>query len=184
MNKEDIKFIPGWMDRAELYNYDGLNIWNEDVKPEDRIDAKYILAHSIGAHFALLNWKKNKNTKLILVNPLLVKRKFRCWAWRWIKFFFFEEPEINAKRAFVWLHLFSNLKKCRKMLQIKVSDILDEIPKEDILIIRGKKDRLFCNEEVAAVIKEKNLPLIELEDNGHLWTEKVDEAIEKYIENY
>ncbi len=180
-----IKFIPGWMDRARFYGYEGPDIWIKNIKPEEKIDADYLVAHSLGNHFALLNWLENKNTKLILVNPLLIKRNFRSWIFRWMRFSLGEGAVVYPQRMYFAHYLFSGIKKAQRFLSLNVLEILDQVSKEDIVcVIRGKKDKYFCTEEVATVIKEKNIPLIELDGVGHMWHYKIDEAIENIISNF
>lgn len=182
-NNKKIKFIPGWMDRTIFYHYEGLDIWMKNINPEEKIEADYILAHSLGNHFALINWQKNKNTKLILVNPLLIKKNFRSWMMRWIRFSCGEGITVNPRRYPAIFHIFSGIKKAHRMFQIDIMEIIDKISKEDIYIIRGKKDKYFCNEEVVKIIKEKNISLIELEGVGHMWHEKIDEAVNDILKS-
>ncbi len=176
-------FIPGWMDRVECYQYEGIDIWMKNIKPEDKIEADYILAHSLGAHFALLNWQKNRNAKLILVNPLLIRRKFRSWMFNWMKFLMKEGIKVNPKRYPAIFHLFSGIKKAHRLFITDVLSIMEEMSKDDVFVIRGKKDRYFCTEEVADIIKQKDILLIELDGVGHLWHEKIDEAVKDILKN-
>lgn len=90
-SKEEVIYLPGWGDFVDFHlEFEGLDIWREDINYNDKIEAKCLVAHSLGCHFALLNWKENKNTKLILINPLLDKKPFVVWIFRWIAFSFFE----------------------------------------------------------------------------------------------
>jgi predicted alpha/beta hydrolase family esterase len=183
MQEKIIKFIPGWMDRAVFYGYEGLDIWLNNVDPEEKIEADYILAHSLGNHFALINWRKNRNAKLILVNPLLLRKKFRSWMFSWMKFSMGEGVGINPRRYPFVFHIFSGIKKARQMFQVDVLEIIDQINKEDICVIRGKKDKYFCTEEVADFVREKNIRLIELDGVGHMWHGKIDEAVKDILKN-
>jgi hypothetical protein len=73
--KNKIIFIPGWMDTVEnRVDWPGLDIWKEKINPEIEIDSEYVVGHSAGANWDLLNWHKNRNTKLILVAPVIPKR--------------------------------------------------------------------------------------------------------------
>ena len=72
------------------------------------------------------------------------------------------------------------LKKAIKLLRVDVRDITRKIPKEDIVIIRGKKDNFFCDEEAVKIIKEDNIALIEVEA-GHDWNDKIAETVNSLV---
>lgn len=73
--KDNILLFPGWMQDNGLYgDYPYFNLWNKKYLSSDFIQAKYLLAHSMGTLPALLSWQKNPDTTLILFNPLISKR--------------------------------------------------------------------------------------------------------------
>lgn len=175
-------FIPGWMNTAEnCVDYAGLEIWKKKTNIEDKIDSEYVIGYSLGADFVLINWEKNRNTKLIVVNPLLPRRSLFSWFWRWIKFLLAEGSRMNKKRFSTLLHPVNALRLCYFLLTQDISKILDEIPKESIIIIRGKEDSMFCDEEAAKLIRSKNIRLVEVEGAGHNWDEKFNDEIKKII---
>jgi hypothetical protein len=181
--KNKIIFIPGWMQTVESYRlYQGLDIWGEKIDYYSEISTDYVVAHSLGTIVALLNWQKNKNTKLILVNPPVPQRNIFVWIWRWIKYNF--EEEIRADRKIVkgfWKKT-KGLFVFESLLKMDIWPMLGEIPKDNIWVIRGKRDYFFCDEEACQYIKEKGVRIIEV-DAGHDWNEKFDQEIEKIIQN-
>lgn len=73
------------MDVAASYSdsFGGVDIWEEKADWRKRIDADVVVGHSLGANFALPNWRRNKNTKLVPVNPLVPKRTKMERVKRW-----------------------------------------------------------------------------------------------------
>ena len=180
--KKKIIFIPGWMDTVEnLVNWPGLDIWKEKIDINQKIDAEYIVGYSTGANWALLNWKKNKNSKLILTMPLAPKRKISNWFLRWIKHEIFERSKITKKRSRCFPYIFRGIINLIKLMQVDPLPIIDEIPKDDLIIIRGKNDNHFFDNEAAEIIKEIKIQLIELGKVGHNWNEKIFLEIEKIV---
>jgi hypothetical protein len=182
--KNKIIFIPGWMDTVEnLVNWPGLDIWKKKIDINQKIEAEYVVGYSSGANWALVNWQKNKNTKLILVSPLVPKRKVRNWFFRWLKHEIFEGSKISAKRSKCFHHVIRGIVGLVKLMQVDPILIIDEIPKENIVIVKGKKDNNFFDAEAAEMIKEKRIRLIELEEVGHNWNKKIILEVQKIVEN-
>jgi hypothetical protein len=180
--KEKIVFIPGWMDIVEnLVNWSGIDIWKKKFDVKKKIDADYIVGYSAGANWALLNWQHNKNTKLILVMPLIPERKVMSWFIRWIKHEIFEGSEISKKRIKCFPHIFLGVFKLISLMKVDLISILDEINKEDVIFIRGKKDYYFFDEETAKILEEKGFRLIELDDVGHNWNKRIILEISKIV---
>lgn len=175
-------FVPGWMDRAELHGYEnGLDIWTKEIDPAEKINAEFILGHSLGAAFALLVWQTNQNAKVILVNPLIPKRNASSWFLRWVNFLIFEGTRMPLKRLAVFVHFFRGTKKCLQLLALDSLEILDQIPRDKLVIIRGKEDHYFCDGAVAKMIRSKNIRLVEVEKTGHGWSGKIDETVAEIL---
>ncbi len=171
-------FIPGWMDTADnRVDFPGWEIWKNKINSNEKIDAEYIVGHSLGANFALINWDNCKNTKLILVNPLVPKRNIFSWLLRWIKFLFTEGTHLNRKRFVTFLHIINGIKVSLSLLSKDLTDIFDRIPRENIIIIRGKEDKHFFNKKIADALKAKSIKIIEVEKMGHGWNDKFNEVI-------
>lgn len=175
MNKTLV--IPGWMSRVKNYQLgDGLEIWQEFVDPATHLDAEYLIGHSLGANFALLNWRKNKNTKLILVSPMLSNITVFNWFFRWLRYIFNEGLTISSKDIRS-NKIFFGIKTAYGFLRLDYANIIREIPKEKLLVIRGKKDNFVCDKATAEFIKKEQIRLIEIEDCAHNWNEKFRQAV-------
>lgn len=169
--------FPGWMSRVKNYQLgDGAEIWQEAVDPGARFEAEYLVGHSLGANFALLNWQTNKNAKLILVGPIIFKKSLLNWFFRWLGYVFFEGLIISVKDI-KSNKLFFGLKAGFKLLKPDYLKIISEIPKENILVIRGKNDNFVCDKAAVDFFKKENIRLIEVEGCGHNWNEKIMEAV-------
>ncbi len=175
-------FVPGWIDTADNHvDYPGLEIWKKKINPNDKIEAEYVVGHSLGANFALLNWEKNKNTKLILVGPLLPKRNIFSWLICWLKFLFTEGTFLNKKRLTTFPHFVSGIRLNLSLLSEDLMETFDRIPHENVIIIRGKEDKYFFNKKTADALKAKSIKIIEVEKAGHGWNKKFNEEIDKLI---
>ena len=49
-------------------------------------------------------------------------------------------------------------------------------PRENVVIVRGKNDRWFCDEAAARILKEEKIRCVEV-DAGHDWNENIAYAI-------
>ena len=70
-----------------------------------------------------------------------------------------------------------------RLLKVDVFGIIQKIPKENLVVIRGKNDDYFCDKESAEIIKSNNIKLIEVEA-GHDWNEKIAQAVETFIAHF
>lgn len=182
MNKKII-LIPGWMNTRGMYGekYDVLEIWKDRISPEKKIEADFVVAHSLGCNWGILNWEKHKNTKLILVNPILPKRKLREWFLRWKKF---KREEASPKSKEVVKGMKRKIfgaKMCYQLLKKDFDDALGMIPRKNIHVFCGEKDVFYCDEEFKKYVRSKNMNLIEVKNVGHDWGEEFDREIEKII---
>lgn len=177
--------IPGFMGVLSFYRYyHGYDFWKRAMRPDDlmgEIDCEYLIGHSLGNHVAILNWEKNRNCKLILVNPLLIRKSLFDFFWRQVKFLIFEGPSRRHDFILNPVTVAKDFRTCVYYLRKDLASILDNIPKSDIVVIRGKKDHFFCDDEAADYIKSKGIELIELDDVGHNWYPEIDEEIRKLI---
>lgn len=186
MRNKKVVLIPGFMDVAANYSsvWEGLDIWGEKADWKERIDADIVVGYSLGANFALLNWQKNRNTKLVLINPLVPKRSKAEWAKRWVSFFSAEGLKVNKEhsKVMVWFPLKTKLTS--DLLSHDLSRALDMLPKNGAVVLRGARDNFFCDAEAARFIKSKNIPILEV-DAGHGWDEnmatKANELVERIL---
>jgi hypothetical protein len=178
MDKKII-FIPGWMHNVSHYQkYQGLDIWTEDFDPQKRIEADFLIGHSTGANFCLVNWKFNRNTKLILVGVLVPRRNILGWIGQWLKFIIFERQQ-SIKGVINLKYIFSTLKKVNELSKSDPLEIIREIPKEQVVFIRGKNDKFFFDKKVAELLKAEGFRLIEVKNASHHWNNEIDGIIAK-----
>lgn len=159
--------------------YEGIDIWKENIDPDIKMEADYIIAHSLGAIFVLANWQNNGNTVLILVNPLLLKRSFFAWIYRWLRLFADEGCKIDKNVSI--FRIFYGLKKFYQLSKNDAMRVLKEMPRDRLVILRGCKDRFFCDNKTKKLIEKNNIKIIEVEEAGHHWHKKFDDIIEGII---
>ncbi len=171
-------YIPGFLDTAKYRKMiPGLEIWLEDIDPKEKIETEYVVGHSMGADFALINWDKNRNTKLILSNPILLKRNFFAWVARWAKYLFTAEEKFPIGRWPTLLHPVLAIKRLFQLMNQDFDKILSEVPRGHIIIVRGKEDKYLCCEETAEFIKNKGVNLIEVDGASHDWEDVKNEVL-------
>ncbi len=181
-HEKKLFIIPGWMKSVGFYgDCKGLDIWKNNFNLNAQIDAAYIVGHSSGANFALINrsLNKNSNSKLILLNPLLPKKNFLYWIFQWMKFAF--KGGIRVDKTMGIKQFFPALKNFAALLNFDPIKIIETIPKENLIIIRGSEDRFFCDDNAKKIIKEKNINLVEVDGLGHEWNENFLNAIKDVI---
>jgi hypothetical protein len=175
-------FIPGWMDTADSHvDYAGLEIWKNKINPSDKIEAEYVVGHSLGANFALINWNCHRDTKLILVNPLVPQRNVFFWLLRWVMFLFTEGTPLNEKRLTTFPHIINGVRIGFSLLADDLMDVLGRVPRENLVIIRGKEDEYFFGKEIASALKAEGVKIVEVENAGHGWNENFNNEISKLI---
>jgi hypothetical protein len=173
-NYKKILIFPGAFQFVKNYGgYAGVDIWLKNNSDKNVSDADYYIAHSLGANF-IFAYGNTQNKKIILINPLIKRRNIFSLLIRGIRFYFSEGIE-RKKIVSVNEWMFS-LKRIFKLYKVDVLEAILKIPKEDIIIIRGKNDRLFCDKESIEIAKNNGLALIEVEA-GHNWNEKTAEAV-------
>jgi hypothetical protein len=97
---------------------------------------------------------------------------------------FFEGTKISRKRIQCFWRFPQGIVLLIKLLSRDVMEIVDEIPKEDIVIIRGKDDKYFFSKEALEIVESKNIRVIEIDEVGHNWDGKVKKEIEKLTGTY
>jgi predicted alpha/beta hydrolase family esterase len=158
-------------------HYDGLDIWTEKCRPHFH-GADYFVAHSLGWIYVLRNFS-NPRSKYILVNPPLKTRNILSQFWKCIKFLIFEGIKMEKLVPFkFWLYA---LKKARHLLSCNGLAFIKNVPAKNIIIIRGKKDNFFCDDEAVTLIKEMGIRLIEVGDAGHDWNENISKMVQSLL---
>ncbi|HBI34302.1 MAG TPA: hypothetical protein DEA43_01885 [Candidatus Moranbacteria bacterium] len=179
MSKYNVCLVPGTIQCVKNYkSYNGLDIWINDHN-EIPINTKCFIGHSLGANH-ILNLNVGNDYKFIFINPLIKRRCFLLHFVNWIRFLIFEGFEIRkAAPVKYWLHTF---KQILLLLEVDVLEQMKKIPKENIIIIRGKHDDYFCDKKNVEILKVNNFKIIEVEA-GHDWNEHVARAVEEIIQN-
>lgn len=171
MNKEDVLVVPGTIQLARNYGYEGLDIWikDESVIPE----AHVFIGHSLGASF-ILNSEVSLQKKLILINPLVKRRRFWLHFFNWIRFLVGEGFDTRkAVPIKYWPH---TLKQVLRLLPVNVLEHMKKVPAENIIVLRGAHDRYFCDAENAAILTAHHFRVIEVEA-GHDWNENMAKVV-------
>lgn len=174
-----ILLLPGWMTNLELYDkYDDFSI--QTGKLDAEAQGGYVIGFSLGALVAIRDW--SGSGKFILVNPPLPKRNLLAWFFRWSKFILSEglflERQKFTKNPF---KLILEIARCTKILNIDFSKKLDEISKENLVVVRGKSDTFFCDDEAVEFMRSKGVQVFEVDNCGHNWSKGVEEAVKRLI---
>jgi len=177
-NINNILLVPGTLQYVKHYKeFDGVDIWICNKKEKINLKAKYFIGHSLGVNY-ILNANVNDESKFIFVNPLIKKRSAFNLFVRWIKFLVFEgfrgEKLVPVR---YWLHV---LRQVFLLLRVDVIGKLQEIPKENIFVIRGKQDNFFCDCEDVDILIKNNFKVIEV-DAGHDWNSNIARAVKDVI---
>ena len=148
----------------KLYNEDdGFIIQTGEFVSHSEVNC--VIGFSLGALVALREW--NKMGKLILVNPPLPKRNIFQWFVRWLKFIF-SEGLFFRRQKFTKnpLKFLSEVIRCVKLLNLDFSEIISSLGNEKLIVIKGKRDRFFCDEDALKFLQLKNIQVIEVENAG------------------
>lgn len=98
-----------------------------------------------------------------------------------IKFWIFEGTRISVERMKCFKYFISSIFNLSKLLKIDLMPIVFEIPKDKLIIIRGKEDKFIFDNKITNELKAKGINVIEIEGVGHSWSEKINEEIDKII---
>ncbi len=178
-NNEKIIFIPGWVDSGGLHGYKySLDIWNKKIDLNKKLNVEFVIAHSAGSLAALYNWNIYQNFKIILINPVLIKNNIFN---RWAKSMIFEGVGFSLERSKLLPYTFIALYRVVKLFKVPVIEILNKIPKEDIFIIYGEKDKYLSNFELIDDFKKREFKIKIVKDFGHPYDEKIEKVIEENL---
>ena len=176
-----VLLLPGWMTSVKLYRN---NIGEFDMRvgklSKEDLSAEYIIGVSLGA-LVVLRDIKDITGKVILINPPIPRRNIFAWLIRWLRYvkiegLFLERQRFTTNPAKFILELLN----CIKLLGIDFSATLDHIWKEKIIVIRGKDDIFFCDNESVKFLRSKNINVLEF-DGGHNLSEKMEETLNNLI---
>lgn len=164
-------YVPGWLDKAEFNGFDnGVDIWTKPLDFSMKVDYDYVIGHSLGANYALANWKLNTNSTLVLVNPLIPKRRTLNWIFRWFCFFITEGAYYaNPKRVRMFLGIYRGIINACAMLRQDLESFIDEIPKDKIIVVVGEKDRFFLDKKARKYLEQKGIKVVNVPGMGHVF---------------
>lgn len=173
-NNNKILFIPGWLDGGELHGFtNSLDIWNKDIDIKKNFEVDFVIAHSVGALVALSNWKIYKNFKIILINPVFLKRNI---SKRWLKSMISESTHYSFKRMIIFLSTIPAFIKAIKLFKVPVISILNTIPPDGLIIIYGENDKYLCDRELVNSLKDR-FRTIGVKGAGHNYNIDMENAI-------
>ncbi|HZJ40775.1 MAG TPA: hypothetical protein VFD16_00735 [Candidatus Saccharimonadales bacterium] len=174
-----ILFIPGWLDTGARNGFqNSLDVWSKDININQDFKVDYVIAHSGGSLVALYNWQKYHNFKIILVNPAIQRKN---GFWHWAEFMIYEGIPREFRQSIKIRQIIPAILKMTKLLKIPVFDIIDSIPRENMLVFYGERDKYLCRRELIKIFQEKGFKVTEVKGAGHNYdpiiNKKVFEAI-------
>ena len=178
MSDENVLVIPGAFQLVKNYGgFDGIDIWIAGGESKIVKRPAFVVAHSIGANFALAS-EKLSGCKFILVNPLVKKRNFANLLARDIRYLFSKEISMSKiVPPYSWWHAF---KLAYRLSKIDVLAGIKKAPRANIVIIKGKNDVFFCDAASVDIMKKENLPFMET-DAGHDWNENIENLVKEIV---
>ncbi len=171
-----VLLLPGWVTSIKLFQvYKDFYIRFGKLNETD-LNADYLIGVSLGAMIALRDVDKIKG-RIILINPPLPKKNFFIWFVRWLKYLkaeglFWKRQKFTTDPIKYILELV----KCINLLSIDFSITLDNLVKDKIVVIRGKQDKFFCDDEAVEFLHSKNIKIVEF-DGGHNLSLKMEETM-------
>ena len=121
---DKVLVIPGSFSLVSVYEgYKGIDIWLKKNESVEIGENDWIIAHSAGVNY-LLSQNISNNQKIILINPLVKKRKFISLVIRDIEFFIAEGmKKVKIIPLSSWFYAF---KKILRLLRINVLENLQK----------------------------------------------------------
>lgn len=181
--KDNTLLFPGWMQDSCLYkNYTCFNLWDTEYFEPSLTNVKYLLGHSMGCCPAVLNWKKNPEATVILFNPLISKKSRIKLIYNFIVMMFSSPGAAKAWKGSVkWKYLPIAIKNAIFFRRVDILKIIKEIPKDKLIIVRGKSDKYFCDLDSAVILCHSKIPFIELDGANHFWSPSVNNLVQQLI---
>jgi len=180
-NNQDKKifFIPGWMKSLKYYNQEsGLDVWLDSKEFDRKLESGILVGHSLGTNVALNKYSAGIE-KIILVNPVITKKNFVGVLWAWIKFKFDEEN--SSDKNVPLIKMLTTLPVVSRLAKKNYEEIISKIPKENIIVLRGKNDNYLCDQSCADFFKKFQINVLEIEEAGHNWSDVFDQEVKRII---
>jgi hypothetical protein len=177
MNKALI--FPGAFQIVKNYgNYDGWDIWLKPY-PKELPAADYYIGHSGGVHFILKHLDSTPKGKFIFVNPEIRKRGLLPIMFSFFKASVAEDIIHKPGKTPISSWPFG-LKTLFSILKVDVLNTMLKIPKENIIVIKGRNDNYFCNKESVEILRKNGFTVVEA-NAGHDWNQNIAEMVKSYI---
>lgn len=175
-----ILFIPGWLDTGKRNNFsNSLEIWGKEININYDFGVDYVIAHSAGSLVALANWQKYHNFKIILVNPVIQRK----WVfWHWVEFMIHEGISQTFKRSIKIYDIIPSMFKMAKLFKISVFDIIDSIPRDNLIVFYGERDKYLFRRELIKIFQEKGFKTVEVKGSGHNYDPIINREVFKIIQ--
>jgi hypothetical protein len=182
MHDQNIVLVPGWIKRFSLFRTDINFTVCRGKLPANDNHINCIIGYSLGALIALRDWKLEKISKLILINPPLPKRNVFIWLYRWTKYSAKEGLAQNIHHfTFNPIRLILEIITGAKLLMKNYSEIIKNIPKNNLFVIKGEKDEFFCDNRAVNFLKSLDKDVIEIKSVGHNWHIEIENTIKNLI---
>ncbi len=172
----NVLVLPGWMTSLTLYeNANDFEVCIGRLS-EKSFAADHVIGISLGA-LVVLREAPHLQGRVILINPPLPKRNIFAWFFRWMNYvlhegLFFQRQKFTTNPFLFCRELVGYI----QLLTVDFSGNLDSLSAGKIVVIRGKNDRFFCDNETSDFLRSKNIELIEV-DGGHNWCEAIEKAM-------
>ncbi len=172
--------LPGWMTFIRFYedNHD-LDICYGKLD-EYPSNADYVIGVSLGAMVVLRDIKYIQG-RIILVNPPLPKRSLFAWFLCWFRYITTEGPFLERQGFTVNpFKFFIELARCVKLLGTDFAQTLGSIPRDKLIVVRGKLDNFFCDDEAVEFLHSKGVNVIEY-DGGHNLSLELEKTLDNLL---
>lgn len=137
-----------------------------------------VIGMSLGA-LVVLRESAHISSKIILINPPLPKRSISRWFLGLLHLIAAENP-FNNRQKFTrnparWV---IEIIKCIRLLSSDFDPVINRIPKNRLIVIRGRKDTSFADEAAVEYLRLKGVKVIEIE-SGHNWSEVLERSLQE-----
>jgi len=172
-----ILVYPGWFESLRTYRTNDL-VFRSGAIEESDFGADHIIGMSLGALIVLKNATRVSG-RIVLINPPVPRRGLLVWAVQWMKFMRHEGLMCNRQKFTANPMKFLRFaSEALKLLTTDFSDVLESLPPSKALVIRGRHDSFFCDDQAVNFLKSKNIEILEV-DSGHNWSEQIEEALSR-----
>lgn len=172
--------LPPWMDTIKFYNTDVSNFHvSSGVLKEDSYEDDCVVGVSLGS-LAILERIASVKGSIILINPLVPRRRLATWGLSWVKYIsggLLVERQKFTLNPLKWIKA---LRRAYVLLTTDFSSALEMFPKDKLIVIRSKEDIFFCDNEAVAYLHAHGVRVVEI-DGGHNWNKNTEDEMNRQI---